>query len=271
MLDCYSATESTDTLKISLADRFGMIDEPAQPIDRDIPVDPFEDVEKSVNAFIEGGMDAPGPAGLGEFADHGFQFRFHDRLEVRPWLEKVLEIRRTPDEIFPGTGQPEPGVAFTGMRHREPFFIVAAFLARFLGKEAVGDSQGELSVFGQMIDHRVVLRIVLAPAAGIRNAGDAEAVQLPHEVPGRVHLVGKREFLRPGDGRIQDERIGLGDEKTGRLARCIPGDQSSRRVGTVAVDAQGAQSGLVQQGAVIEVQHENRGIRCGFVDFIEAG
>ena len=57
----------------------------------------------------------------------------------------------------------------------------------------------------ELLDHPVVLGIVLPAAAGVADAGHAEAVQLAHEVPRRVQLILERELRRARDRRVEDE------------------------------------------------------------------
>ena len=58
------------------------------------------------------------------------------------------------------------------------------------------DPHGELPVAMQLLDDRVIIRILLKPAARVDHAGNAQSVQLAHEVPRRVELIGRIE-LRP--------------------------------------------------------------------------
>ena len=62
-------------------------------------------------------------------------------------------------------------------------------------------------------DDFVVLRIVLEAAAGIDHAGDAEAVQLAHELARRVDLLLEGQLRPFGERRVEDERVRPRDQQ----------------------------------------------------------
>ena len=93
----------------------------------------------------------------------------------------------------------------------------------------------------QLLDDLVVLGVVLEAAAGVDGAGDAQAVQLAHEVAGRVDLVLGRQLRPLGQRRVEDRRVGLGEQQAGRVALRVALDLAARRVGRVLGVADGAQ------------------------------
>ncbi len=69
-----------------------------------------------------------------------------------------------------------------------PAAKVLKFPFRCLSKQVIGDSNRHKALAMKVLDDRVVLWIVLKSAAGVSHACDPEAVQLTHELPGRVEL-----------------------------------------------------------------------------------
>ena len=114
------------------------------------------------------------------------------------------------------------------------------------------------AVRGQLLDHRVVLGIVLRPAAGVDRAGDAEPVELAHEMPRRVELIVERKLRALGKRRVEDGRVGLREQQTGRRAVRAAHDLAAGRVRRVLGVADGAQRSGVEDRAVVEMQQEDR-------------
>ena len=77
---------------------------------------------------------------------------------------------------------------------------------------------------------RVVLGIVLEAAAGVDRAGDAEPVQLAHEMARRVELIVERQLRPLGERRVEDAGVGLGDQQPGRIAIRVAHDLAAGRV-----------------------------------------
>jgi hypothetical protein len=108
---------------------------------------------------------------------------------IRARLQEVLEVGRRPGEVLAGTVHPQHGITGTGLGHRDPALVVGEFRACLLGKEVVGNAQGQFAVGVEFLDDLVVVGKVLAAATRIDHAGNAQAIQLAHEVARRVRLV----------------------------------------------------------------------------------
>jgi len=121
----------------------------------------------------------------------------------------------------------------------------------------------------QLLDDLVILRVVLVAAAGVDHAGDAERVDLAHEVARRVDLVIGRQLRFSRQRRIEDRRIRLRQKETGRVAAGVTHDLAARRVRRILGIADRAQRGGVQQGAVVEVKDENRGVGRDGIQFVD--
>jgi hypothetical protein len=83
----------------------------------------------------------------------------------------------------------------------------------------------------------------------------------------RVVLQRQRRPL--GQGGVENKGIGAGDQHAGGLAAGVALDLTARRVRRVPVVAHGAQCGAVEQGTVIQVQNEHRGVRRSPVQLIQ--
>ena len=150
-----------------------------------------------------------------------------------------------------------------------PVLEVAEFFLGLLGEQVVGDAHRQLFVLGQLLDHRVVIGVVLETTAGIDGAGQAQAIEFTHELAGRVDLILQGQFGAFGQGRIQDHRVGTRHQHAGGIAVAIPHDLAARRVRRVLGVASHTQRGAVEQGTVVQVQHEHRGVRCGLVELFQ--
>lgn len=148
--------------------------------------------------------------------------------------------------------------------------VVQLFLG-LLGEQVVGNAHGQLVVVGQLLDHLIVVRVVLVATTGIDGTGQAQAVELAHELAGGVDLVFQRQLRPLGQGGVEDHRVGAGDEHAGRVAELVTLDLAARRVGRVLGVADCLERSAVEQCAVIQVQQEYRGVRCGLVDFLQGG
>ena len=121
----------------------------------------------------------------------------------------------------------------------------------------------------ELLDHRVVVRVVLEAAAGVDRAREPEPIQLAHEVARGVLLVGGRELGPLREGRVENRRIGLRDQEPSRVATLVALDLAAGGVGRVLRVAGGAQGGAVQQREPIQIEDEDGGLGGGGVDLGE--
>jgi len=80
-------------------------------------------------------------------------------------------------------------VPIAGLCHFGPALEVSQFLLRPLGKEVVGEANRQLAIAVQFVHYAIVVGIVLKSASGVDRAGDAKAVELAEEEPGRIKLI----------------------------------------------------------------------------------
>ena len=119
-------------------------------------------------------------------------------------------------------------------------------------------------------DDFIVVRVVLKPSTGVDDAGDAEAVELAHELARRIQLVLVRELRPFGKRGIENHGIGAGDEQPGGVPLLIPLNLAAGWVGRVFGIADGAQGRAVQPGAVVEVQDKHGGVGRHSIDFFQS-
>ncbi|MNJ56884.1 hypothetical protein D3C77_524480 [compost metagenome] len=65
-----------------------------------------------------------------------------------------------------------------------PVAEIGQLFLGLLGKQVVGDAHRQLTGLGQLPDHRIVIGIVLVAAAGIDGTGQAQSIELAHELTG---------------------------------------------------------------------------------------
>ncbi|MCY1174100.1 hypothetical protein D9M73_142870 [compost metagenome] len=199
-------------------------------------------------------------------AHHRLQFGFHGLRQVRARFEEVFEVRRREHQHFPGAVVPKVIVALVQLHTAGPVLEVGQLFLGFLGEQVVGDAHGQLLILRQLLDHLVIVRIILETTAGIDRAGQAQAIEFAHELTGRVDLILQRQLRPLGQGRVQNHRIGPRHQHAGRLAIGVTHDLATRRVRRVAGVTGDTQRCAVEQGAVVQVQHEYRGVRCRLVE-----
>ncbi len=121
----------------------------------------------------------------------------------------------------------------------------------------------------QFGDHFVVFRVVLEAAAGINSAGQAQTIQLAHELTCGVDLLLQRQFWAFCQCRVEDHGIRAGNQHTRWVAVGITLDFATRRVRRVFGVADDFQCGAVQQRTIVQVKNKHRRIRRRFVDLIQ--
>jgi len=70
VLDGDAATQGLDPLQVSLRDGLGVVEEPAQAVERHLPVHRLEDVQEASDRLVVGRVHAEWPAVLGQQAHH---------------------------------------------------------------------------------------------------------------------------------------------------------------------------------------------------------
>src|SRR5258708_21500062 len=99
----------------------------------------------------------------------------------------------------------------------------------------------------QFVHYAIVVGIILETTAGIDRAGDAEAVELTEEEPGRIKLIFTGELWSLGQGGIENVGVGVGDEKTRGISVAVALNLTSREILSVLVIAHRPQRCCAQQ------------------------
>ena len=206
-------------------------------------------------------MQAPRPAVRRQQPDHRLEVCLHVWRHVGPFDLEVLVVRRAVDQHLAGAVVAIGVVALPRPHLLGPALEVLELLLRLLREQVVGDAHGELAVAVQLLDDLIVLGVVLEATAGVDHAGHAEPVHLAHEVPRRVLLILGRQLRPLGERGVEDGRVRLRDQQSGRFAARAAHDLSAREVRRVLGVADGANRGAVQQRAIVEMQQEHRRIR----------
>ena len=264
-----AAAERRDAVDRPFGDGLGMVEEPVQAVQRRILVHPLEHVECAADGLVVGGVQPPGPAVLHQDAHHLFQLRLHGVGHVGPGLAEILEVRRREHQHLAGAVVAEVVVTLLVGRAGRPCQEVVLLLLGLLREQVVGQADGQLPGVRELLHHGIVVRVVLEAATGVDGAGHAQAVELAHEVARRVQLVVDRQFRPLGQGGIQDRGVGLGQQQAGRVALPVAHDLAAGRGRRVAVVADRAQRRGIEQGAVVQVQDEHRGVGRGGIELFD--
>src|SRR5579863_7380882 len=111
MLDRDAASECDGSINVLVRNRLRMIETPVQPIEGDVAGNLLKDIQESLNGFVVGGVQAEWPALFSQQPNHALELRFESLVEVRSWLEEILEIRACEDEILAGAIETQGMVA----------------------------------------------------------------------------------------------------------------------------------------------------------------
>ena len=264
-----STAESGDAVDRAIRDRLRVIEEPVQPVERDVAGDALVDVERAADRLVVGGVQSPRPPIRGENPYHVLELALHLCRHVRARLAKILEVRGRKDEHLAGAVVTEivvPLLVGRGLHPVEKIFLLAL---RLLREEVVGEADRELPVLVELSDDGVVVRIVLEAAAGVDGARHAEPIQLAHELTRGIQLILERQLGSFGQRRVQDAGVGLGQQQTDWDAAPIAYDLAARGLRGVLGIADRPQGGGVQECAVIEVQQEDGRLGSERVDLLE--
>ena len=213
-----------------LRDGLAMIEEPAQPVERNLGVHAFEYVQEALDRFVVGRVQPERPAVGHQQPDDRFQLDFERVRQVRTRFEKVLEVGGGEHQHFARAVHAQEIVAFAGLRHLHPLREILDFLLRVLREQVVRDAHRQLVVLRHVHDDGVVIRIRLIAAARIDRARHAEAVQLAHEVPRRIALVLRRELRAFGERGVQKPGVRPRDQHAGRIAALVALDLAAGRI-----------------------------------------
>ena len=264
-----AAAKGFDPLDVARGDGFGVIEKPRQTGERNVAIDLLEHIEHAADGFVVSGVQAEWPALFNQVSNHGFQILFHGGWQVGAGLQEVFKVGGGERQHLPGTVVPQEVVALTVVRGTGPVLEVGQFFLGLLSEQVVGDANGELLLLGQLLNDLIVVRVILITAAGIDCTGDTQTIEFAHELTRGVHLIFQRQLRTLGQGRIQNHRVGAGDQHAGGVAVGVPLDFAARRVRRVAGIADHFQRGPVEQRAVVQMQDEYRGIGRSLVQFIE--
>ncbi|MNX89536.1 hypothetical protein D3C86_1215540 [compost metagenome] len=274
VLDGDPAAQRLDARQVARRHRLGVVEEPAQAIEGDLSVDGFEHVQVAPDRLVVGRMDPEGPALGDQQPHHPFKLRLHGRGQLGAGLDEVLEVRGRPDEVLAAAlGDEAVGlehvVVLAGVRQLHPAREVLELMLSGLSEEVVGDPHGEQPFTGELAADRVVVGVVLGPAARVDRAGDAEAVELAQELPGGVALLLVRQPGDLGEGGVEDGSGRRGEHEARRIAFGVALEAPARHVGGLFVEPEGAEARTVDEGPVVEVQDEGGGVGQRLVDLVE--
>jgi hypothetical protein len=167
---------------------------------------------------------------LREQSDDRFEVGFHGSAEIGPGLKEIFEIGSGEDQHFTRAIVSVKVITLARFYQVGPVCEVSQLFSWLLGEQVVGDAYSQLSALVKLIDDLIVFRIVLKSAARVDDARDPEAVEFPHEVAARVHLIlcGQRRAF--GESGVEKRRVWLGNKDTGWIAGGISNNFATRRV-----------------------------------------
>ena len=269
VLNGHAAAEPRNALKALVADRFRMVKEPVQAVERNVAVDLFEHVQGPRDGLVVRGVQAERPPVCNQQAHHGFHVGLHGGRHLRTRLLEVLEVGGGKDQHLAGAVVAVEVVTLLRLDHAGPAREVREFFLGLLREQVVGDAHGQLMALVQVFDHLVVVGIVLEPTTGVDYAGQTQAIEFTHEMACRVQLVLAGQLRALGQRRIQHEGIGLGQQQAGGFAARVFDDQAAGRIGRVLGVAGRPQRSTVEQGTVVEMHDEHRRVGRHGIDLVE--
>src|SRR5262249_53641985 len=119
MLNRDAAAERLYPFQIAVRNRFTMIEEPIQSLERSFPIHFFKHADKSCGAFVVGRMQTERRLVGGAQRDHFFQFALQRGGQIRTRLKEVLKVRCREDEHLPRAIAAEENVAVAWPGHSD--------------------------------------------------------------------------------------------------------------------------------------------------------
>src|SRR5437867_2444466 len=96
-----------------------------------------------------------------------------------------------------------------------------------LREEVVRETNRQLAILVQRLHHRIVLWIVLEAAAGIDRAGHPQSIQFAQEMARGVELILERKLGTLRKGGVEDPRVRLREQQSGRIGLPVANDLTS--------------------------------------------
>src|SRR5258707_15408397 len=93
ILNGRTPAEGFNPLDVAVRDRFTVVEEPMQAVERDLAIDFFIYVQGAANRFVISCVQTERPAIFNQMSDDGFDLRLHSERHIRARLEDVLEVR----------------------------------------------------------------------------------------------------------------------------------------------------------------------------------
>src|SRR5260370_5984925 len=227
----YATAQRLHALDVAVGNCFAVIEEQVKGVKRNVGVHRFVDMQCPLDSLVVSRVYAKRPTILHEMANHRFQFAFHNGEHVRARHEKVFEVRGGENQHFSRAIDTIEVVAVAGPRHLRPTLKVSQFLLRPLRKEVICETNRQLAIAVQFVHYAIVVGIVLKSASGVDRAGNAEAVELAEEEPGRIKLIFAGELWSLSEGGIENVGVGVGDEKTRGISVAITLNLTRREIG----------------------------------------
>ena len=181
---------------------------------------------------------------------------------------EVFEVGCREHEHLAGTVVTKVVRALLVFRALGPIEEILLLSLRLLGEQVVGQANGKLSIIRKPLDDGVIFGVILKAATGVDRSGDTQAVQLAHEMPGGVDLVVEWQLRPSGERRVEDVGVRLGQKKSCRIALGIPHDFAAWQLRRVLGVSNNPKSRAIQHGAIVEMQHEDRGIGRDRVELV---
>ena len=142
-LDGDSSTQGAHALNVPGGYGLGVVEPPphATPAlaehSAHFVVNLFKDVKESADRLVVGGVEAKGPTILHQESNRLGHVTFHALGQIRPGLEKVLEVSSGEHQTFARTIEAQPLVAVAGLHHRGPATKVIEFVTGLLGVQVI--------------------------------------------------------------------------------------------------------------------------------------
>ena len=270
ILDVDRAAQGREPLEGRRLEPLAVIEPPTQILKRHLAVHLLEHVEHAARRRVEGGVLAERPALPDDELHDGGEVLLHDaRWRHRIVLGEIGDVPRRVENVFARSDHAVVVRSLAELHELGPGRVVLQLLAGRLREQRVADPQRHLPVRGELRDRGVVVRIILAAAARVDHAGDAQPVVLAHEVARRENLVLRRKPRDAQPHRDQAREARRRHHQARGTARSVALDRAAEHVGRVLRPAERADPGAVEPGAVVEVHDHARRVARRRVDLLE--
>src|SRR4030095_10862733 len=97
----------------------------------------------------------------------------------------------------------------------------------------VRNAYGQFAALLKLLNNLVVFRVILKSTAGVAARRQAEAIQIPQKMAGRIVLILQRQLWAERESLVQNPCVRIGEQQACGLPGLVALDDSAGRLGSL--------------------------------------